>query len=185
MSVLILLLIPECLSWCYSLSNIPSLSLILFVTQGYCTSLLYLSHVFVLNVSVVFCVRNKLPGFLGCCWDEISKRPCQVEFFRVRICSFSLMYVKELLFLRSLPCRWDFESSGITRTVLTSQVSCCTSWEAVGVLRKVSGVFCALGSWALLGALCWCSELLPSWVAWRVSVSICKVLKNSAGLKEN
>lgn len=82
---------------------------------------------------------------------------------------FSLACPGELCFLRSLPWRWDFESSGIARPVLAFRESCCTSQEVVAVRKKASGFFCALGRCALscvdaLGA----PELLPGWMAWRV-----------------
>lgn len=50
--------------------------------------------------------------------------------------------------------KWDFESCGITRPVLTSGGLYCSSREAVAVLRKASGFPCTLGRYALLGALC-------------------------------
>lgn len=83
---------------------------------------------------------------------------------------FSLACLGELWFLRSLPWRWDFGSSGTARPVPASRASCYTNQEAVGVWRKDSGFFCNLEMCALLGALWRCSECCwaAGWVAWRL-----------------
>lgn len=103
----------------------------------------------------MLCVRNKLTGSLGCCWNEVSKEPFQVGFHRVwRTKLLFLLYLRELWFLRKLP--WNGILKAVELLNLSSPMgSCCSNQEVAAVLRKASGFFCILWRCALLGALCW------------------------------
>lgn len=68
----------------------------------------------------------------------------------------SLLYLRELWFLRKLPWNGDFEGCGITKP--SPLGSCYSNREVVAVLRNTSGFFSTLGRCALFGALCWYSE---------------------------